>query len=1250
MTDSAQTYSPDPIPVFIRGDVAIDWLLPGHHSKYTRYLDPKQYPNLYRMGGAWFYAAMIEASCRTSKEPIIRAGHSSTTYYTRTSYTATCSVKISNVKEIVFTLTHRRGTGISHVIKTTEAITIFAQSWMHKNGHAYYRIILPKTLFDEKDPSLKATWDHIQQTQKQSGQNPFHTIDPDDHHTPRPVDASIEILNLDAEITVLPLTHPMATNQRPWRLETSGLMKLNNDPPSFQLEPANSIGSTQFHLIRVVHNTSILEFSGSSHEDEPNPDNVILIRSFSLHGDRLSRMSGFIQENFESQNDAAAIESIGRTYCKVLPQYKCKVYTYNNRSQLGYHQDPAIYKGIWTLQKFPDQACGTYRIETLRGYHRLRDGLNRPRLIIENKEQATSEQIDAPDVRLADETGDHSPYIFIVTDYGKSFRHSPARRWENKHCLKLCSNECLDLHGFRSAIIRIGGSFLSESTTNNYELELLPNCDSSAFPQSGKSLIILANVNGTFCVRIFDTAGNRSIDMSEENLKTGEDLNSLKELLTHPQSTLSHLSHEKKEDIIEKAASVSDYSLANRHEFWAPILDQPFCPKRIFFMGVHTLRKAGFSITKGSAWEDTLKDVVNIVNSPRLSEQNSTLGRMCKSGNVVIRFGITGAMLITNQGKDIKFYFDPNSYGLRGTGESGHVMGSSTVFVASLVNAISAQFNEDESSCDYNKVFDLGLRSGIVRSQRMFRYGYGESLTELRVSSCKNWVNPEIFRGDIERIRSVVVPLTINQDQMAEWSIVRSQMLEKLVGPSRIGGTNVYISPDTLYNEYGIRIYRSAEESELPTEGASLIILALVSNKLHFRVFDNTGVRVVEKREPDALPINKLDELKQFIREQKPDNSYLQDSEYVEIIKETVLSLTDDRLRYWKELVLSYAISVVRNGVGKTFNSNPNLPTAPVVEYGRLLLIAKEDIQTYKPIYNVMKEHLTSQVNKPMSIAVFGEPGTGKSFAIKEIAQSLGHNDIEPIELNIAQMAGKEYLDRAFVRVVDVCARGGIPLVFFDEFDAQLQGVSLGWIKYYLEPMQDGIYRFQGVPLSIGKAIFVFAGGTSPTMNDFTLKGKPFASPKYFQRHSGENLDDAIERHRKKCVGEHNPIDFEAYEEAKIEAKQIDFISRVRIGLNVPGINRLNANDSRIPYLRRAVILRGILEQRNLAGPNAECTVDPRIISILLTAKKFVHGARSMEAVVRMCSKYDDWLLPATFPKEKLLCNHVEGIDWRLLQ
>lgn len=56
------------------------------------------------------------------------------------------------------------------------------------------------------------------------------------------------------------------------------------------------------------------------------------------------------------------------------------------------------------------------------------------------------------------------------------------------------------------------------------------------------------------------------------------------------------------------------------------------------------------------------------------------------------------------------------------------------------------------------------------------------------------------------------------------------------------------------------------------------------------------------------------------------------------------------------------------------------------------------------------------------------------------------------MEFNVAQMRSVEDLGLA-LNTVGSASHGKTPLVFFDELDCAFQGRELGWLQYFLAPM-----------------------------------------------------------------------------------------------------------------------------------------------------------------------------------------------------
>jgi hypothetical protein len=285
------------------------------------------------------------------------------------------------------------------------------------------------------------------------------------------------------------------------------------------------------------------------------------------------------------------------------------------------------------------------------------------------------------------------------------------------------------------------------------------------------------------------------------------------------------------------------------------------------------------------------------------------------------------------------------------------------------------------------------------------------------------------------------------------------------------------------------------------------------------------------------------------------------------------------------------------------------LPGVPLGEFGKLKTVDRGEIESLRSIRTLMREYCCHPDQaKPVSIAVFGPPGSGKSFSIKQIAKSLSRlpMPIEPKEFNLSQLQDPVELLGALHQVRDMNLSGKMPLVFWDEFDTALGGKSLGWLRYFLAPMQDGSFQEGQITHPIGRAIFVFAGGTSTTMEDFSqvLSTKDFRA-----------------------------------------AKGPDFVSRLRGYVNIMGPNRQPGVDDAHFIIRRAIILRVQLQLHWEKLFQTELLqIDPGVLHAFLEVSNYKHGARSMEAVITMSAlTHKTSFERSSLPSEAQLDLHVDG-------
>jgi hypothetical protein len=293
------------------------------------------------------------------------------------------------------------------------------------------------------------------------------------------------------------------------------------------------------------------------------------------------------------------------------------------------------------------------------------------------------------------------------------------------------------------------------------------------------------------------------------------------------------------------------------------------------------------------------------------------------------------------------------------------------------------------------------------------------------------------------------------------------------------------------------------------------------------------------------------------------------------------------------------------------FGKDPSLNPVPIASFGALKTIDRQEIEAYQSIRNIFHEFITSKRSKPLSIAVFGPPGSGKSFGVTQLAAAVGKDSIQKIEFNLSQFNDASELRIAFHKIRDIVLTGKIPLVFFDEFDSNLNG-RLGWLKYFLAPMQDGEFKDGEVMHPVGKAIFVFAGGTKASFEEFC---------------TGSEKDDK-----------------EGYEKEFRLAKGTDFISRLRGFINILGCNPAEGSTDRNFIMRRALLLRSFIEKdyHDLIE-HGEAHIDEGVIRAFLKVPKYRHGARSMQAILDMSMlsekrKFD----PSSLPSKEQLRLHVD--------
>lgn len=298
--------------------------------------------------------------------------------------------------------------------------------------------------------------------------------------------------------------------------------------------------------------------------------------------------------------------------------------------------------------------------------------------------------------------------------------------------------------------------------------------------------------------------------------------------------------------------------------------------------------------------------------------------------------------------------------------------------------------------------------------------------------------------------------------------------------------------------------------------------------------------------------------------------------------------LTRDMTGIGTEYVAAKATEIVLRGPARS------LGPVPRARYGGYLTTDRQEIERINDLRGLIRAYQQNPADRrPFSIAVFGQPGSGKSFAVKQLAAELFPGQ-EPIEKNLAQWNDATSLHTAFHEIRDLSLLGQTPLVFWDEFDSG----GLRWLEHFLMPMQDSKFQQGSRSHNLGRAIFVFAGGTCPDFETFNRSEHPLESVREdFRRVKGP-----------------------------------DFVSRLRTSLNIKGPN---PGDNDPDWLiRRAILLRTLLERHwphLIDSTTGMARVSPSVVRGFLRVERYLHGARSLEMIVtssRPSSRFEKSALP----------------------
>lgn len=330
-----------------------------------------------------------------------------------------------------------------------------------------------------------------------------------------------------------------------------------------------------------------------------------------------------------------------------------------------------------------------------------------------------------------------------------------------------------------------------------------------------------------------------------------------------------------------------------------------------------------------------------------------------------------------------------------------------------------------------------------------------------------------------------------------------------------------------------------------------------------------------------------------------------------------------------------FAYNIVKKGLEAALRDFADI--IPTVKFGKAVLIDKYEIESTCAIADAISAYTTEKsLEKPLSIGVFGSPGSGKPFIIKEIigqTEDAASGNCTQFTFNVSQFQTPGDLLKALRIVQNENMNRKLPIVFWDEFDSMYENKKLGWLRFFLAPMEDGSFTQDQHQYTIGRAIFIFAGGTCTSMREFITQCKEngmieVKAPDFLSRLAAfldiSSINPSDEKRLCGAQNSNKPLD-KSKEKDKEEASVKHNVRDMIRCINQEYFDLSNdqlGNDDLNTYaymLRRAIILRAELKKKLKLEKDEELKISEPLAKAFLCVSEYYHEIRSLKAIIIAC-------------------------------
>jgi hypothetical protein len=200
------------------------------------------------------------------------------------------------------------------------------------------------------------------------------------------------------------------------------------------------------------------------------------------------------------------------------------------------------------------------------------------------------------------------------------------------------------------------------------------------------------------------------------------------------------------------------------------------------------------------------------------------------------------------------------------------------------------------------------------------------------------------------------------------------------------------------------------------------------------------------------------------------------------------------------------------------------------------------------------------RINRPLNIYLEAQPGSGKSFLVRQICKAIseakGPDSIEYIECNLTQLEKPNDLNDIFIKTQSAYIEKRTAIVFFDELDARLNNNKHAF-PYFLMPMFDGRFIVNNHIHSVGPGIFFYASSNQlkQLMKGSTEDLVDIDDGKSDGPEEPESVHTFIENEKRALTDSISNNSVFSNTSSDIPEKLLDFINRLDMIVHIPPLS-----------------------------------------------------------------------------------------------